>query len=307
MLAGATAALLAVALLRSRPRLSLSIAATAGVLALAWTMTAQLAAASASNSFSRTFLRNLPAPPDWVDQETHGEPTLYLGQNVADANGLWLHEFWNRSIKQVWSLDGTAPGPGPVVTPNLTSRYGTLGDPGYDFVLAERSIDLVGKVIDEKGGWRLYRIEHPLRLRSSQAGLYSDGWVGATHEADIVTASYNRFETPDNRPSTMVVTVSKKGWCGKNVPGKVRIQVGTLALGQQRNGVLARVTAERRWVVNSCQEKTFTIPAPPPPFHVDVAIDGTFVPHDLDPTSSERRRLGAMVSMTWQPGAPNKD
>jgi len=307
MLAAATAVLLAVALLRSRPRLSLSIAATAGVLALAWTMTAQLAAASASNSFSRTFLRNLPAPPDWVDRETGGEPTLYLGQNVADANGLWLHEFWNRSIKQVWSLDGTAPGPGPTITPNLTSRYGTLGDPGYNFVLAERSIDLVGKVLDEKGGWRLYRIEHPLRLRSSEAGLYSDGWVGATHEADIVTASYNRFETPGDRRSTMIVTVSKKGWCGKNVPGKVTIQVGTLALGQQRNGVLDRVTAERRWVVNSCEEKTFTIPAPPPPFHVDVAIDGTFVPHDLDPTSSERRRLGAMVSMTWTPGPPNKD
>jgi len=307
MLAAATAVLLAVALLRSRPRLALSIGATAGVLVLAWTMTAQLAAASASNSFSRTFLRNLPAPPDWVDRETGGAPTLYLGQNVADANGLWLHEFWNRSIKQVWSLDGTAPGPGPVVTPNLTSRYGTLGDPGYDFVLAERSIDLVGKVIDEKGGWRLYRIKHPLRLRSSQAGLYSDGWVGATHEADIVTASYNRFETPGNRPSTMLVTVSKKGWCGKNVPGKVRIQVGTLALGQQRNGVLERVTAERRWVVNSCEEKTFTIRAPPPPFHVDVAIDGTFVPHDLDPASSERRRLGAMVDLTWVPGQPNKD
>ena len=151
------------------------------------------------------------------------------------------------------------------------------------------------------------RIEHPLRLRSSEAGLYSDGWVGATHEADIVTASYNRFETPGDRRSTMIVTVSKKGWCGKNVPGKVTIQVGTLALGQQRNGVLDRVTAERRWVVNSCEEKTFTIPAPPPPFHVDVAIDGTFVPHDLDPTSSERRRLGAMVSMTWTPGPPNKD
>ena len=139
MLAAATAVLLVVALLRSRPRLSLAIGASAGVLVLAWTMTAQLAAASASNSFSRTFLRNLPAPPDWVDRETGGEPTLYLGQNVADANGLWLHEFWNRSIKQVWSLDGTAPGPGPVVTPNLTSRYGTLGDPGYDFVLAERA------------------------------------------------------------------------------------------------------------------------------------------------------------------------
>ena len=145
MLAVATAVLLAVAVLRSRPRLSLAIGATAGVLVLAWTMTAQLAAASASNSFSRTFLRNLPAPKDWIDTATDGAPTLYLGQKIADPNGLWLYEFWNRSIKRVYSLDGTAPGPGPTVTPSLLNKHGELaGDPGYDFVLAEKSIDLVG-------------------------------------------------------------------------------------------------------------------------------------------------------------------
>jgi len=304
ILAAATVVLLAVAVLRARPRLSLAIGASAGVLVLAWTMTAQLAAASASNSFSREYLRNLPTPVDWIDTETGGKPTLYLGQKIADANGLWLYEFWNRSIKRVYSLDGSAPGPGPTVTPSLLNRHGALaGDPGYDFVLAENSIDLVGKVLDEKGGWRLYRIEHPLRLRSSQSGIYSDGWVGSQHPADVVSASYNRFETPGNRPSTMLVTVSKQGFCGPNVPGKVLIQVGPLALGQQGNGVLQRVTEERRWVVNSCDEKTFTIPAPPPPFHVEVTIDGTFVPHDLDPSLSERRRLGAMVGITWIPGA----
>ena len=305
MLAAATAVLLAVALLRSRPRLSLAIGAAAGVLVLAWTMTAQLAAASASNSFSRTFIRNLPTPLDWVDRGTGGAPTLYLGQKIADANGLWLHEFWNRSIKRVDSLDGTAPGPGPTVTPSLLNRTGELaGDPGYDFVLAENSIDLVGKVVDAKGGWRLFRIEHPLRLRSSQSGIYSDGWLGSQHEAHVVSAAYNRFATPGNRASTMVVTVSKKGFCGPNVPGKVLIQIGPLALGQQGDGVLQHVTQERRWIVNSCDERTFTIPAPPPPFHLDVKIDGTFVPHDLDPSLSERRHLGAMVNITWVPGAP---
>ena len=135
-------------------------------------------------------------------------------------------------------------------------------------------------------------------------GIYSDGWVGSQDPADVVSASYNRYATPGDRPSTMLVTVSKTGWCGKNVPGKVLIQVGPLALGQQGDGVLERATAERRWVANSCKEKTFTIPAPPPPFHVQVTIDGTFVPHDLDPSQSERRRLGAKVNFTWVPGAP---
>lgn len=305
MLAAATAVLLAVALLRSRPRVSLAIGGTAAVLVLAWTMTAQLAAASASNSFTHDFMRNLPQPADWVDRATGGEPTLYLGQGSTDNNGLWLTEFWNRSIKRVYSLDGTAPGPGPTVTPSLLNRYGELaGDPGYDFVLAERSIDLVGTVVEEKGGWRLYRIEEPLRLRSSVGGIDSDGWVASADPADVVSASYNRFETPGSRPSTMIVSVSKKAWCGTNVPGKVLIQIGPLALGQQGNGVLQSATAERRWVANSCQEKTFTLPAPPPPFHLEITIDGTFVPHDLDPAQGERRRLGAMVGIEWRPGRP---
>jgi hypothetical protein len=303
MLTGAAVVLLGVALLR-RPGVTTAIAGLAAVLVLGWTMTGQLAAASASNSFSRDFLRNLPQPADWVDRATGGEPTLYLGQKISDENGLWLHEFWNRSIKQVWSLDGSAPGPGPTLTPDLTSRTGTLaGDPDYDYVLAEQSIDLVGTVVQRKGGWRLYRIQRPLRLATSTSGIYSDGWVGADHEADIVTARYNRFATPGNRASSMQVWVSRKAWCGKNVPGKVTIRIGPLALGPEKNGVLQSVTQERRWVVNACDERTFTLAAPPPPFHVEVAIDGTFVPTELDPSQSERRRLGAKVAFTWLPNS----
>ena len=101
MLAAATAVLLVVALLRSRPRVSLAIAATAGVLVLAWTMTGRAhRRVCVQQLLARRSSRNLPAPPDWVDRATGGEPTLYLGQKIADANGLWLHEFWNRSIKQ---------------------------------------------------------------------------------------------------------------------------------------------------------------------------------------------------------------
>jgi len=301
-LAGAAAVLLAVALLRARPRAGLAVGAVAAVLVLGWTMTAQLAAASASNAFSRAFLRNLPQPVDWVDTATGGAPTLYLGQKISDANGLWLLEFWNRSIKRVYSLDGTAPGPGPTATPDLANRRGVLSSPvDYEYVVAETGIDLVGDVIQRKGSWRLFRLDGPLRLETNQSGIYSDGWVGSQHEADVVTATYSRFATPNDRGGDIVVDVSRSAWCGKNVPGKVLIQVGPLALGQQRNGVLASVSEERRFVINACQERSFTIPAPPPPFHVAVSIDGTFVPQELDPSQSERRHLGAQVGFNWVP------
>ena len=31
-----------------------------------------------------------------------------LGQQVTDPTGIWLTEFWNRSVKKVWSTDGSA-------------------------------------------------------------------------------------------------------------------------------------------------------------------------------------------------------
>ena len=42
-------------------------------------------------------------------------PTIYLGQRIPTTpNGIWLMEFWNRSLRYVWSLDGTRTGAGDV-------------------------------------------------------------------------------------------------------------------------------------------------------------------------------------------------
>ena len=47
-------------------------------------------------------------------------------------------EFWNRNVRKVWSLDGTAPGPGPVLTPDLIATDGRLaGDPGYEYAVID--------------------------------------------------------------------------------------------------------------------------------------------------------------------------
>ena len=55
---------------------------------------------------------------------------VLLGQSIKDPNPVNLLEFWNRSLTNVWSLDGTAPGPGATVTPNIAEADGTLTDPG---------------------------------------------------------------------------------------------------------------------------------------------------------------------------------
>lgn len=89
------------------------------VVLIAWNLTGEIYTARGFNDLSSRFVRNLPKPLDWVDEATGGKPVVYLGQRIQDPNGVWLTEFWNRSIKKVWSTDGTAPGPAPVLTLSL--------------------------------------------------------------------------------------------------------------------------------------------------------------------------------------------
>ena len=92
-----------------------AVVGVTAALVLAWTLTGQISAAKYSNDSGDLITRNYPKPLEWLDDISGGEPVLYLGQNIntGAALGIWLTEFWNRSLKHVWSLDGTAPGLGP--------------------------------------------------------------------------------------------------------------------------------------------------------------------------------------------------
>ena len=238
-------------------------------------------------------LQGFPDPENWLDETTGGEAAFFLGQRVADPNGVHLLEFWNRSLKDVWSLDGTAPGPGPVQTPDLAQIDGSLfPDPGRRWVVADASITPVGTPVRQEGGWRLGRLEPPLRLRNAVTGLFSDGWMSDS-------SGYSQFSTAGDRAGFAVVTVSRKGWGGTDIPGDVVIRVGTLIRGEDKQPAIGHATATRRWTVHSGKERTFRIPASPP-FRVEVTISPTFVPAELDPRLSDRRKLGARVTYAFE-------
>ena len=76
----------------------------------------------------------------------------FLGQSVKDPNPVWLLEFWNRSLTKVWSLDGTAPGPGATATPDLKSPDGMLTNPDTGFVLVTPGVDIAGRPLGEPTG-----------------------------------------------------------------------------------------------------------------------------------------------------------
>jgi hypothetical protein len=300
-------------LVGARGRAGAAVAVAAAALVLAWNVTGEIGAANGSNDVSNTFRDTLGHPLDWLDRNTDGKPALYIGQQITDKNSVYVLEFWNRSLKQIWSLDGTAPGPGPTLTPDVASVGGRLSpDPGIPYVVADEGVHVVGeRVVDHRriagGGptyWRLVRVAPPLRLRDAVAGREADGWVVAPPGQDVAAASYSRFSTPTPRAGYAVVRISRREWGGPDVPGHVRICVGTLVIGpdrQPRTGVCTRVV---RWTVHSKGIRTFYIPAPARRFHVDVTVTPTFVPAQLDPALGDVRQLGAVVGFGWAPAKP---
>lgn len=300
VLAVAVALMLAPRLVASRNRSLTGMLAVVAILVLAWNIGGQQAASAGSRANADQFLASFPDPPDWLDRATGGRPTLYLGQRVNDANGLWMLEFWNRSLRYVWSLDGTAPGPGPTNTPNIASVKGDLqqqlGDVGY--VLTDAGIEVAGNAVARYGGWTLFKNVYPVRLRRSADGIYSDGWMGQK-------ASYTQFSTTRNKPGFAAVTLSRAGWGGTNVPGRARVEIGRLVLGPGLEPRIERVTATRRCTIESRKVCRFVVPAPAPPFRIEVRISPPFVPNELDARSSDRRELGAVVNFSFSERNPS--
>jgi hypothetical protein len=298
-------------------RIALGLAALAAVLVVAWNISGQIAAGTASNSFSRDLLDNFPTPPDWIDKTGGGTPTVLLGQKIDDPTGVWTMEFWNRSLTRIWSLDSTAPGPGPIITPDLVGTHGELyPDPtDADYVVAGEGVNVFGPLVDQPTirtvttedefgfqlpepivqerayPYRIVRLLHPLRLRSGQTGIYSDGWTGEQ-------SAYTQFSTPGGRAGWAKIIVSRAGWRGPDKPGHVTVRIGTLVAGPDKQPAMGRLAVVERWTIHSGTERTFVLRTPKPPIRMDVRITPTFVPRDYG-LSSDPRELGAQVSYAF--------
>lgn len=286
----ATALILVLAALARHTRLAGTFAAVLGAAVLAWGLTAEIYAANGEQRFSERLAGNLVDPPTWLDDRVGDASVVLYGQQLgSDPTGVWETEFWNRSIVKVWSVDGSAPGPGGTLTPDVASPDGTLSrEPETDYALVLNGVELQAEVVERVGTSVLYRLDGPLKLAYSQAGVYPDGWMGPT-------AAYNRFEVAEGKHGLATVTVSRKAFCtDRFIPGGVLIRLGPLVI---RDGqpAIGSVTREELLRVRPCQDATtLTLPAPPGPWRVEVRAD-TFVPAEIDPSLSERRELGVQV------------
>jgi hypothetical protein len=284
-------------------------AAAVAVALLVWNVSAEVYAAVGEHDFSARVEKNLPRPHDWVDRAAGDGTVAMLGQRMSDDPlGVPSTEFWNRSIVKVWSVDGTGPGPGHTLTPDLQDAEGTLWpNPRTDFVLTSGGVEVVGDEVARNAGSALVRLDgRPIRLRSNRTGIAGDGWMvgDAGNPAVPARAAYNRFDVSGNGTGTAVVTLSRETFCpaGVRLPGNARVRIGVLGRGPDKQPAIVRQTASETTYVPACTSRAVSLPTPDRPWRVEVSID-TFVPARIDPKGSaaERRALGARVAFDVVP------
>ena len=286
--------LLLAATLAPRPVLLLACAC-----AIAWMLAGEVTSSRGSAIQSKGESANLAKPLDWVDRATSGRDTTFLGQNISSgqALGVNLLEFWNRNVHRVWSLDGSARGPGPTLSPDLVDRDGTLShDPGAPYVVAANGVDLIGPVVARRPGLTVYRVGHPWRLHQASYGVSDDGWISGSTEVTSANGTYAYFG-PQRTAGTLTVVTARKGFCSQAAPpAHVVVRVGPLALNEQRAPTVARATHVERYVLANCGTRTLTFTIAPP-LAVQVTASPTVQPTQYG--GSDNRELGAQVGFSF--------
>jgi hypothetical protein len=245
----------------------------------------------------RDYARNLAGGtavldnPTWVDDRAGGREVGVLYGHSSDtfqeAVALWETEFWNRRLTRVYTFGIAEPVGLAETAVTVDPVSGRLRAPAADAlvqrelagtrdIFTDTGTDLVGGPLAIRGQFALYELRPPPRIASLVSGVYADGWMSAD-------AAYTRYASPLHGLRTVDVTLSRRTWTGKDVPGGVRIE---LVRGP-------RVIAARRWVIHAGHERRFSFAAPRAPFQVRVHIEPTFSPAQFG--EADTRQLGARV------------
>jgi hypothetical protein len=297
----ALAVVVALKLLRAGSTGFAAVAGTAAVLVVAWGLTGQVYAAAGERDLSEQIDRNLPRPYDWVDEATGGGSVAVIGQEISDPTNIQETEFFNRSVKKMWSLDGTAQSVGaPILTPDLEAVDGTLTPPpGTQYALAVNGVELQAPVVARRKDATLYRIDDgPLKLQDALVGRQTDGWMVGSSDDPVARASYTRYDVSADEPGLAVVHLTRIGWCpkqGLRGVGKATVRIGPVGIGPDNQPRIDHVTETRRFNVRDCNANGTTLSPPNVPWRMEITVSPTFIPKEIDPSESESRRLGAVI------------
>ena len=304
VLVASLAVVVALKLLRRGSTAFTAVAASAAVVVVAWGLTGEVYAAKGERRLSEQVNGNLPRPYDWVEEATGGGSVVVLGQQISDATGIWLTEFFNPSVRKVWSLDGSAVHVGgPILTPDLQAVDGTLTPvPETNYVLAVNGVTLQAPIVAQRENAVLYRVDGgPVKLQDALVGRQSDGWMVGSSEDPVARASYTRYDVSKDEPGLAVVRLARSTrWCpdpSARTTGKVTVRIGPVGIGPDKQPRIDRVTETRRFDVPDCEAEGTTLHPPDVPWRMEITLSPTFVPAEIDPSRSDRRHLGAVVEL----------
>jgi hypothetical protein len=74
-----------------------------------------------------------------------------------------------------------------------------------------------------------------------------------------------------------------------------------VTIGPDKQPAIGRVTDMRTFLVKDCEANGALLSTPNSPWRVEVAIAPTFSPNAVDPNNSDRRQLGAVLDVHFQP------
>ncbi len=290
---------------RGSPAL-VALAAVSALVVVTWSMTTEVYAAQGERTFSHDVDERLPQPLNWVDRATGGRSVVVLGQQITDPTGVQETEFFNHSIRKIWSLDGTAISVGaPILTPDLDATDGTLTpSPGTEYALGMNGVNIRAPEVTRHGDAVLYKLDGPIRLRDALIGRESDGWIVATGDDDVAHGSYTRYDVSGDGPGLALVTLSRDNWCpspGQRQTATATVRIGPVGIGSDKQPAIARVTGVRSFPVRDCEANGVALRVPRVPWRIEVSVSPTFVPREVDPSRSDNRRLGARFDARFQP------
>jgi len=260
----------------------------------------EITSARGSGITASTYMRYLTQPPDWIDRAANGQHVTYLGQDIStgDALGVSLMEFWNRDVKNIWSLDGSAPGPGPTLTPDLANRDGELTNgAGTQLVIAPDVVSLTGPVVATHPGVTLRRVvDGKWALHQASYGVAHDGWITGSSDDPVARGRFAYFG-PETTRGVLHVGVGRAGFCAPTAPSPhVVIRVGPLRLNEQRAPYVRHAAYTRRLLVPNCHQRELTFSVVPP---VAVEVSATPVVLPTDYNIGDSRYLGVQVGFSF--------
>jgi hypothetical protein len=168
-----------------------------------------------THSFPRlsrsAYAQGIGAGKSWIDRAAGPDADVAVLWSGGNRYTVWQNEFWNRSVRRVYSLGSTMSGGLPAVPVSIGLRDRATGilrdrkgrellDP---YVLTSSSVTLVGRRVaaDPAKKLVLYRVSVPVRVTTRIVGLYPE-------RANPWSSGRVVWSRSECRPGTLTAVVS---------------------------------------------------------------------------------------------------